>query len=128
MNAPTTKPFVIDPALSLGAKQRIFTLMVAHLILKAYEMGYQISLGEAWRTPQQAQANAAAGRGISNSLHLDRLAIDLNLFTKRDGRWVWLTKTEDHKPLGEYWESIGGTWGGRFNDGNHYSLAHGGRK
>lgn len=30
--------------------------------------------------------------------------------------------------IGEYWESIGGAWGGRFNDGNHYSLGHGGRK
>ena len=28
--------------------------------------------------------------------------------------------TEDHEPLGEWWESIGGVWGGRFNDGNHY--------
>ena len=30
--------------------------------------------------------------------------------------------------LGEYWESIGGSWGGRFNDGNHYSLEHNGVK
>ncbi|HAO1973206.1 TPA: M15 family peptidase, partial [Escherichia coli] len=31
---------------------------------------------------------------------------------------------------GEYWESIGGTWGGRFSraDGNHFSLEHNGVK
>jgi len=30
--------------------------------------------------------------------------------------------------LGEYWESIGGSWGGRFGDGNHYSLKYKGRR
>ncbi|HBJ0947911.1 TPA: M15 family metallopeptidase, partial [Escherichia coli] len=30
---------------------------------------------------------------------------------------------------GEYWESLGGSWGGRFKsrpDGNHFSLEHNG--
>jgi hypothetical protein len=33
------------------------------------------------------------------------------------------TTTEAHRPIGEKWESLGGTWGGRFRnkDGNHYS-------
>jgi hypothetical protein len=60
----------------------------------------------------------------ANSLHKDRLAIDLNLFKNQD----YLKSTEDYLPLGEYWESIGGAWGGRFNDGNHFSLEHNGRK
>ena len=51
-----------------------------------------------------------------------RLALDLNLFL--DG--AFLTTTEGHRPLGEFWESIGGSWGGRFNDANHYSLEHNG--
>jgi hypothetical protein len=50
--------------------------------------------------------------------------LDLNLF--KDGKYLALT--EDHKPLGEWWESQGGAWGGRFNDGNHYSLEHEGIK
>ena len=49
---------------------------------------------------------------------------NLNLFV--DG--VWLQSTEAHRELGEWWESVGGSWGGRFGDGNHYSLAHEGRK
>ena len=53
-----------------------------------------------------------------------RLAIDLNLF--RDGKY--LTLTSDHAPLGAYWQRLGGTWGGDFNDGNHYSLAFNGIK
>jgi hypothetical protein len=39
-----------------------------------------------------------------------------------------LESTEAHTPLGEQWEKMGGTWGGRFNDGNHYSLEHEGKK
>ena len=99
-------------ALTLGQKQRKFSLMVAKLIIFAYDHGYEITLGDAW----------ARDGHMKDSLHYKRLAIDLNLF--KDG--VYLTKTEDHKDLGTYWESLGGSWGGRFNDGNHYSLSHGG--
>jgi len=62
--------------------------------------------------------------GSEVSLHRDRLAVDFNLF--RDG--VYLRGTEDYRPLGEVWEAMGGSWGGRFNDGNHFSLAYKGRK
>ena len=102
--------------------------MVAHLIIKAEEMGWEVTLGEAWRSEEEARRLAAARQahrvGIRRSLHCDRMAIDLNLFV--DG--VWLQSTEAHRELGEWWESVGGAWGGRFGDGNHYSLAHEGRK
>lgn len=110
--------------MTLGQKQRKFTRMVADLIVWAYDNGYELTWGEAYRTPEQAALNAKTGKGIANSLHGDRLAVDLNLF--KGGQY--LTTTEDHRPLGEFWESIGGAWGGRFNDGNHYSLEHEGRK
>jgi len=105
---------------TLGERQRQFPPMVASLIEFAYANGYALTFGEALRTQAQAEANAKSGSGIVHSLHLLRLAIDLNLF--KDG--LYLTKTSDHEPLGIYWESIGGTWGGRFSkpDGNHYSL------
>lgn len=109
---------------TLYDKQVRFAAMVAQLIARAFEEGYEVTLGEAWRSPEEAARLANAGRGIRNSLHCERLAIDLNLF--RYG--VYLDKTESHRPLGEWWESIGGTWGGRFGDGNYYSLAHKGRK
>ena len=110
--------------MTLGEKQRKFTRMIADLIVFAYGNGFELTFAEAYRTPEQAALNAKAGKGISTSLHLDRLAVDFNLF--KDG--AYLSQTEDHRPLGEYWESIGGAWGGRFKDGNHYSLEHGGRK
>lgn len=108
---------------SLRQKQSHFAQMVAQLIRKAAELGYEVTLGEAYRTPEQAALNAKSGKGISNSLHTKRLAIDLNLY--RDA--VWLTKSEDHKPLGDWWVTQGGSWGGNFKrnpDGNHYSLEH----
>ena len=108
--------------MTLGAHQRKFTSMVGCLITWAYDHGYELTFAEAYRTPEQAALNAKAGKGIRNSLHTMRLAVDFNLF--RDG--VWLRNTEDHEPLGLYWESIGGSWGGRFGDGNHYSLSYGG--
>ena len=55
---------------------------------------------------------------------IERNAVDLNLF--KAGKYVALT--EDHRPLGEWWESQGGAWGGRFEDGNHYSLEWKGRR
>lgn len=107
-------------------KQSRFAYWVAMLILKAIEMGYQVTLGEAWRPQEMADFYASKNKGIKNSLHQDRLAIDLNLF--KDGKY--LGSTEDHRPLGEWWESLGEehAWGGRFGDGNHYSFKHNGRK
>lgn len=110
--------------MTLSEKQALFTVMIAQLINWADDHGYRLTFGEAYRTPEQAALNAKSGKGIKNSLHTQRLAVDFNLF--KNG--VWLTKSTDHQPLGEYWESIGGTWGGRFNDGNHYSLEHNGVK
>ena len=102
---------------TLGQKQRRFTRMVADLIIYAYDNGYELSFGQAVRCDE-------CKVGIKNSLHKIRLAIDFNLF--KDG--VYCSSTEDHRPLGEYWESIGGSWCGRFSDGNHYSLEHNGIK
>ena len=103
--------------MTLGQKQRKFTRMVAQLIEYAYCEGYEITFGDAFR-------DSRVTYGHPTSLHRKRLAIDLNLFW--DGKF--LTATEDHAFLGLYWESIGGTWGGRFKDGNHYSLEHNGQK
>lgn len=111
--------------MSMVDKQNRFTEMVAKLIIFAQGKGYQLTFGEAFRTEAQAKLNAANGSGISNSLHTQRLAVDFNLF--KGGNY--LTATSDYKELGEYWESLGGSWGGRFKtrpDGNHFSLEHNG--
>lgn len=117
--------------ISLRDKQAAFAVLVAKLILEADRRGYQVTFGEAWRPPEMAEIYAKQGKGIKNSLHTQRLAIDLNLF--RDG--VYFGASESYKPLGEWWEQqstadIECCWGGRFTtpDGNHFSASHGGRK
>lgn len=98
--------------------------MTGQLIEKIHQMGYEATWGEAWRPQVTADYYRSVGRGISNSLHMKRLAVDINLF--KDGRL--LSDTEAHRPIGLVWEAMGGTWGGHFGDGNHYSLEHEGVK
>ena len=108
---------------SLVDKQMKFALLASRLIQKAFELGYGVTLGDAYRDPR-------CPYGSEVSLHRERLAIDLNLFMRVDGKWQYLATTDAHRQLGEWWEQLDPdcAWGGRFNDGNHYSLSHGGRK
>lgn len=111
--------------MTLGQKQRKFTEMISRLIAFAYGQGYELTFGDAYRDPRaHGQVGEKKSYSSANSLHKERLAVDFNLF--KDGKY--LSRTEDYKPLGDYWESIGGTWGGKFSDGNHFSIEHGGRK
>lgn len=110
---------------TLGQKQRRFTRMVGLLIEYAYSNGYELTVGDAYRDPRvHGEQGVKKSYSAAGSVHKIRLAMDFNLF--KDG--VFLQNSSDHLPLGEYWESMGGTWGGRFNDGNHYSLEHNGFK
>lgn len=109
---------------TLREKQSRFAVMIARLILWAEAQGFAVTFGEAWRSEEEARRLAGAGLGVRRSLHCDRLAVDLNLFIGG----AWMQGSEAHRPMGEEWERMGGAWGGRFGDGNHYSLPHGGRK
>lgn len=109
--------------LTLGQKQRLFCKLTARLILYAYEQGYELTYGDAFRDPLFAEFKA--------TLHAKRLAVDLNLF--KNG--VYLKDSSDHAPLGVYWKSLHPLcrWGGDFKgpkgpDGNHYSMEHEGIK
>ncbi len=106
----------------LVAAQQTFSLRLGLLLVHIdRETDYRVTLGESWRTQEQAELNAAQGIGIKNSLHCERLAQDLNFF--KNGKLV-ATPEE----IGEWWEGQGGAWGGRFGDPAHFSLAYGGRK
>lgn len=111
--------------MSLRKKQSEFVSKIADLIRFAESRGYELTFGDAYRDPRlHGEFGEKKGYGHSKSCHKLRLAVDFNLFI--DGEFK--TDTESHRPLGEYWESIGGTWGGRFNDANHYSMEHQGVK
>lgn len=113
--------------MSLREKQSLFASIIPALINKAIELGYEVTLGDAYRDPRlHGAVGVKQGYGHSKSCHKLRLAIDLNLF--KDGKF--LSSTENHKQLGEWWEKQHplARWGGRFNDGNHYSFEHEGNK
>ena len=95
-------------------KQFALTRMIPKLLAEIHDNGYECTFGDAW----------ARDGHMKNSLHYIRLAIDINLFL--NGKY--LTKCEDHEQFGIFWESIGGTWGGRFGDANHYSIKYENRK
>ena len=103
-------------------KQFLFTQLVADLIRWCYHNNYDLTFGEAYRTPEQAALNAKRGIGISNSLHTQRLAIDLNLFINGE----YQNSLEPYRPLGNYWKTLdpdcvwGGDW--KSGDANHFEL------
>lgn len=107
--------------MKLGESQEKFCELLGQLINEAYKRGYSLRLGEGLRTPEQAALYAAQGKGIALSLHTVKLAVDLNVF--KNG--LFLTSGIQFKDLGEYWESLhpNCNWGGRFNDGNHFSFS-----
>jgi len=114
--------------LTLRQKQSKFVWMIAYLIHEINRKGYEATLAVGY-------VPVGTTRRKKWSLHHKKLAQDLNLFYK--GRY--LTSTKAHLRFGVYWESLGGSWGGRFKakilpsgqrvggpDGNHYSLEHNG--
>lgn len=111
--------------MTLSQKQQLFAQLLGEFIVWIFQQpGYAVTFGEVLRTQAQATANAASGAGIKNSLHLQRLAADLNFFLAG----VYQTDSAAYLPLGVKWESMHplARWGGRFSrpDGNHFSLEH----
>jgi hypothetical protein len=112
--------------MKLSEKQQKFAHMVAQLIIYVHSLpGHAVTFGDAYRDPR-------CGYGHSKSLHRMRLAVDLNLFV--NGEYITCTgELADlhwilYEKVGKFWESIGGSWGGRFenSDPNHFSLEHDG--
>ncbi len=101
--------------MTLSDQQWEFLQDVALLIQFAKAKGLKLTGGNLYRTAEQNRAV----HGSLHSKHMRRMAIDLNLF--QHGQLQ--IGTEAHRVLGEFWESIRpeNSWGGRFDDGNHYS-------
>jgi hypothetical protein len=97
----------------LGDKRKLFTSLLPRLIDKMIADGYEPMIGKDG-LPH-----------MKNSLHFEGLAVDIDL--TKDG--VYLQATADHQTFGEFWEGLHAScrWGGRFKDGNHYSVTFSGR-
>lgn len=132
-----------------------FTADLGPLIARATELGLDMVLCEALRSPEAARWNAEHCRqrrgmkrceqtkdahphtvphafrpiGIINSLHVSGLAVDF--LVMKNGAIV--NDVEPYKLLGEFWKGLreGNAWGGDFQnfpDLGHFSREHDGRK
>src|SRR5574340_159484 len=113
--------------MTLREKQSKFARMVADLLDKAHAMGFEITLGDAYRDPRlHGGVGIKKGYGHSKSCHKIRLAIDLNLF--KDGAYI--QDDTGHRQLGAWWvqQDPDCAWGGDFGDFNHYSFRHEGMR
>lgn len=85
------------------------------------QIGWEVALGRDYDESRESY------RHMPGSLHYAGLANDLALYI--NGKYQ--DKTEAYQRLGEAWESMDKDcrWGGRFQrpDGNHFSIAYGGR-
>lgn len=112
--------------MTIRDKQILFGRLFPLLVIHAQQLGFDVVIGMVWRSHQESKRLEEAGSGISPSLHELCLAGHLELF--EDDEYV--NDTDVHRPLGEWWEKQHELcrWGGRFGDGCHYSVAHGGLK
>lgn len=109
--------------MTLGAQRRLFSGLISELVLWIKQQpGYDCQFEQVLRTQLEADANAASGAGIKNSLHIQGLAADLSIF--KDGRYP--CTLEELKPIGDKWTSMHplARWGGNWKkvDSDHFSL------
>lgn len=103
-------------------EQAAFLKDVILLLQKADKLGFVVTGGELFRTPEQQQIYVKTGRSTTmNSNHLRRCAIDLNIFLND----TLVYDVEILRPLGEYWKSLNpkNDWGGfwkSFKDVPHF--------
>lgn len=106
----------------LRATQGRFALDISRFIKFAFDNDFILTFGEAYRTKEQQEIHFKAGRSKTmNSKHMDRLAVDFNIF--KGGRMLFGDKQkmkedlEAAKPLGFYWMELSpnNTWGADFN-------------
>jgi hypothetical protein len=101
----------------LSAIQQLFARDIVRLLLFMESKEFSYTFGEALRSKEQAEIYAQQGKGIVNSLHCQKLAMDINLF---DNKGTYLTDAKDYAQFGVYWESLTpcNRWGGNFHDKN----------
>lgn len=113
--------------MSLNQKQAEFTSAIAKLIVWANGRGIHCIGAELFRTPEQAEIYARQGKGIRNSVHTKKLALDLFILGD-DGKVTW--DREPYARLGTKWKQMDdrARWGGDFRnrDSVHFSFEHNG--
>jgi len=104
--------------MTLGEHQEAYTRDHVKLLLRAFELGYEVRKGEAQRMPEMQAIYVKTGRSKTfNSMHIKKLADDLH-FTK-NGKLCY------PEELGRYWESLNplnqaGMFWKSFKDSPHF--------
>ena len=105
--------------------QKKFAQHIGQFICFAFQYGFELTMGEVARTPEQQKIYFDSGRSKTmNSRHLVRLASDFNIF--HGGRMLftdskrWSEDLAIARVLGDFWESLDGqnVWGGDWNRNN----------
>jgi len=108
--------------MTLNDKQHIFAMNLAKLLQHVESLGLTCSVGEVMRPKEMAEIYVKEGKGILDSQHCKKLAVDLFLFSNG----VFLQDKKDYELLGEYWESLHpeNRWGGKFTrvDSVHFEM------
>lgn len=99
-----------------------FAYNLGRLLQYIFQEGYTCTMGESFRTPEQQAIYLKKGlTKTSNSRHMQRLAVDINIF--KDGQL--LTKSDDYLPFAKYWQQLspdnvaGAYWGW---DAGHFEM------
>lgn len=109
--------------MSMVDAQAAFLKDMCELVRYATSLGFTLTAGELYRTPEQQEIYMKTGRSQTmDSLHLKRLAVDFNIF--KDGKLCY--DKAALAPLGAYWESLNplNSWGGngkKLVDTPHFS-------
>lgn len=103
--------------MGLRKDQSDFWHMVAQLKMEADAMNTPFFITEWLRSQEKQKYLVSIGRSKTlKSKHLDGLAIDIVFLEDINDDGIVNFVADKYKYLGEYWESLGGRWGGRFGD------------
>ena len=95
--------------------------MLGRLLIYANITKIPVKIVELYRTPKRQAVLVKKGFSKTlNSKHLCGLAIDLAII--KEGRYI--TDIKEYRPLGEFWKTLNGIWGGdwKIKDGVHFEL------
>jgi len=104
--------------MTLGEHQEAYTRDHVQLLLRAFELGYEVRKGEAQRMPEMQAIYVQTGRSKTfNSMHIKKLADDLHFM--KGGKLCY------PEELGRYWESLNplnqaGMFWKSFKDSPHF--------
>lgn len=104
--------------MTLGQNQEKFSRDLVKLLQKAFELGYEVRIGEVQRPVEMQEIYIKQGRSKTmNSMHIKKCAADLHFIL--NGKLCY------PKELGMFWESLSqeNSWGGNwktFKDQPHF--------